>query len=517
MVWSFAELRRSRRRVKTSVPFLITTAAKPARTVLSVALLALAGLSLLLWRPAALRSDNFIIYQVNSRAPLTLQIIDQAHYLPILAVLNTVGKVGAIQEKRKSLKVWFGENEIELRLDDKRVRVGKSLLTLAQPVRRPHGQWLVPVEFLIAALPQLTHQVIEYKAGGNRIFIGDVRPLTFSLRMDPTSNGARLSVQCSEKVAVRTAASNGKWFLYLGDRPVLPLEQSYRFQNPYVSEVQFDDQDGVPKLIITPTTGGLNFYPSTAEGGKILLADILKPPPPAQEPVQGSQATVATAPSVAAPPSPEQPEPGVPGPPLPVVVLDAAHGAEDTGARARDGVLEKDLTAQLAAKTRLALLATRKYRVQLTRVGDISLNFEQRETAANTLRPIAFISFHAGDLGNTSPRIAIFNYRAFPAEQPATPSLLIPWANAQQGHMDQSRKLAQSLQEKFTQIPGLSADRASEAPVRSLRSIDAPAVAVEVGSLNADQDSGPLTSPSFQQQVATAIVAGLEAFRGAAP
>ena len=39
-----------------------------------------------------------------------------------------------------------------------------------------------------------------------------------------------------------------------------PLEPFYRFQNPYLSELQYDDQDGVPKLILSPTSGGLNFY-----------------------------------------------------------------------------------------------------------------------------------------------------------------------------------------------------------------------------------------------------------------
>jgi len=486
------------------------------RGKLLAALIVGAGLGLMLWRPRPLHSDNFVIYQPGSRETLPLQVIDQTDYIPLLPALNAVGKVGAIQEKRNSLKVWFGEAEIEVHADDRRVRLGKTRLTLAQPVRKPHSQWLVPVEFLTASLPQLTRQVIEYKPGMRRIFVGDVRPLTFSLRLDPTGNGARVTVQFSDKVSVRTTATDGKWYVYLGDRPVQPLEQRYRFQDPYVSEILFDDQDGVPKLIILPTTGGLNFYPTVAEGGKLLLADVLKPPPATPSPPGAGEV-----PAVTAPPAPGAPEitrsepeiPGVPGPPLPLVVLDAAHGAEDTGARSRDGVLEKDLTAQLAARVRLALLATRKYRVQLTRVGDVNPTFEQREMAANTAKPAAFLSLHAGDLGNTTPRVAVFSYRSVPFD-PAQPlPLLIPWDEIHRAHAEHSRQLARSLRTRFAQLPGLTADKPYEAPVRSLRSIDGPAVAIEVGSLNADQDSGPLTNVGFQQQLATAIVAGLEAFR----
>ncbi len=478
-----------------------------------VAVVVVTGLGLLLWPSRSLRSENFVIYQPTSRAVLPLQIVDQTKYLPLLSVLNSVGKVGAIQERRNSLRVWFGESEIEVRADEKRVRLGKNQLTLAQPVRKPHSQWLVPLEFLTACLPQLTQREIQYKVGASRIFLGDVRPLTFTLRLDPAAQGARITVQFSGRVAVRTTATDGKWYIYLGDQPVQPLEETFRFQNPFVSEIVFDDQDGVPKLIVSPTTPNMDFYPSSAEGGRILLADVLKPPPaPAQE---GEQPTVATAPALGVPELtiPEEPPPGVPGPPLPIVVLDAAHGGDDIGARGRDGVLEKDVTAQLAARVRMALLATRKYRIQLTRVGDVNPSFEQREIVANTLKPVAFLSLHAGDLGNTTPRVAVCSYRSAPLDPGESQRLLIPWREIQRMHLERSRLLAKTMQARFAQVPGLTADKLFEAPVRSLRSIDAPAVAIEIGTLTADQESGPLTNVAFQQQLATAIAAGLEAFR----
>ena len=120
---------------------------------------------------------------------------------------------------------------------------------------------MVPVEFLTTVLPHLTHQAVEYQEGTNRIFIGDVKPASFTVRVDPIANGARLTVQFTDKVAVRTASSNGKWVMFLGDRPMEPMEPSYHFQNPYLSDLQYDDQDGVPKLILSPTSSGLNFYP----------------------------------------------------------------------------------------------------------------------------------------------------------------------------------------------------------------------------------------------------------------
>ena len=93
------------------------------------------------------------------------------------------------------------------------------------------------------------------------------------------------------------------------------------------------------------------------------------------------------------------------------MALDAGHGGDDNGGHSRDGVLEKDLVAQYVARVRSALLATHKYRVVLSRTGDVNVTSEQRALAANLSGAICFLSFHAGDLGTASPRITIFTFQ----------------------------------------------------------------------------------------------------------
>lgn len=476
------------------------------------------GIAALFWLARPLRSENFVFYLPTARHVLGVTTIEQAKYLQLLHVLNLVGKVGALQEKRGSLKVWFGEAEIELRQDNKKVQVNKTTMTLADPVRVVNGQWMVPVDFLPGVLPRLTRDPIEYQVGTNRIFIGDVKPTSFTVRLDSVPGGARLTVQFTEKVALRTAASDGKWVLFLERRAVEPLEASFRFTDPYISELRFDDQDGHPKLIITPAAGGLNFYPSLAESGKVLLADVLKPSPVTTPPT-GEPSPAPAAPAVvpAVPPVPGEAElPGeVSGPPLPVVVLDAGHGGSDLGARSRDAVFEKDLVAQLVARVRHALLATGKYRVVLTRVGDVSLSFDERATSANRLRPIAFLTLHAGKLGVNTPRVTVYSYQPSslappPEDEPAT--LFVPWARAQQLHIERSRELARALSQQLAQIPGLTTDAPREAPVRALRSVDAPAVAVEIGTLSEEEDSHVLANPTLHHLIAAAIARALETF-----
>jgi len=481
------------------------------------------GFVLVLWPARPLRSDNFVFYLPRARHVVPLETFENAKYLPLLQVLNLMGKVAGIQEKKNALRVWFGNSTLDVRLNEKRVGVDKVTIDLAQPVRMSNGQWWVPVDFLTSALPRLTHQVVEYQVGTNRIFIGDVKPGSFTVRLDDVASGARLTIQFTDRVAVRTASRDGKWVLYLGENAIEPLEQTYQFKDPYVSELRFDDQDGVPKLILTPSTSGLNFYPAMAEGGKILLADVLKPPPTvAAQTSPGSQPAAPPSPPPASA-GPEQPQvtgevpAAQPGPPLPVVVLDPGHGAEDTGARSRDGVLEKDLVAQLVARVRLALLATQKFRIVLTRTGDVNPSFEQRELAANVARAAFFVSFHAGDLGAGTPRVGVYTYQpSAPAALGGAPALpaFLPWAEVQQTHVGQSRQLALALQQQLGGIPGTRIEPPTSAPLRGLRSINAPAVAVEIGSLVPDEDAGALSNPDFLEQIAAAVAKTLASLGG---
>jgi N-acetylmuramoyl-L-alanine amidase len=475
------------------------------------------GLALFLWPTRPLRSDNFVFYFPSSHQLVPLEMVGQVRYLPLLKVLNLVVKVGGLQERGDSVTVWFGNTHLELHRDDKRVRVNQQPIPLPEPVLVLDGQWMVPVDFLTAVLPKFTREQVSYQIGTSRVLIGDVKPASFTARLDPLQNGARLTLQFTDQVTVSAETKDGDWIMYLGEHPVEPLEQAYQFQNPYVRQLRFNDEDGVPKLILTPAASGLNFYPSLAEGGKVLLADVLKPPPTAPEQPQPAQAPATTGSAPAAPSGLEEAPATPPGPPLPLVVLDAGHGGEESGAHSHDGVLEKDLVARLVTRVRAALLDTDKYRILLTRVGDTTSSFEQREVAANLARPAAFLTFHAGNLGAVTLRVVVYSYQApsslpgIKAEMPR--SLLIPWIRIQETQLDRSRRLAQILQEHFAQIPGLAADPPAQAPVRQLRSVDAPAVAIEIGSLSPDTDCGPLANPDFQQQISAAIVQALGDFQ----
>jgi N-acetylmuramoyl-L-alanine amidase len=194
-------------------------------------------------------------------------------------------------------------------------------------------------------------------------------------------------------------------------------------------------------------------------------------------------------------------------------VLDAGHGGPDAGAHSRDGASERDLVAALVDRVRTSLGQTGKFRVVLTRTGTGDPSPDEREVMANLARPVAFLTFHAGDLGDVSPMAAVYTYQAPSQQADLTPSaLLAPWDQAQQVHLRPSHTLAGLLIQQLAQVQNLATRNPDEAPVRQLRSIDAPAVAIEFGTLASRQDAGPLTSAAFGDQVASAVAKALTAF-----
>ena len=180
--------------------------------------------------------------------------------------------------------------------------------------------------------------------------------------------------------------------------------------------------------------------------------------------------------------------------------------------------------AQLSERVRQALVATQKWRVVETRSGDSNPSFDDRTLAANAVQPIAFISVHAGSFGEIIPRVAVYIYQPSFEDTVSghgsstylgrTQPMFVPWDEVQQRHLKRSRQLAQGLAEEFGKIPGLSVQGPTGAPVRILHSIDAPAVAVEFGSLAPGVDAQPLTDPNLQVQISKAIANVLQAFQG---
>lgn len=240
---------------------------------------------------------------------------------------------------------------------------------------------------------------------------------------------------------------------------------------------------------------------------------------PAAEAAQQEHAAAQQPGAPQLPPSAPQPSaaPGSPSPlaSAPVIVLDPAHGGTNTGARGENGLVEKDLVLQIA-RTLQAQLQNHGYRVVMTRTDDSNPSYDDRAAIANAYGNAIFITLHVGSTGkigtvrafydefwtpipampssaqaptpNAKPGVPNFKgaavaKRAAIAKAPA--NTLISWHEAQRPYVDASRRLAGLLQLQFAQtFPG-SPPTPSAVPLRDLRSVAEPAVAIEIANVSA--------------------------------
>jgi len=212
-----------------------------------------------------------------------------------------------------------------------------------------------------------------------------------------------------------------------------------------------------------------------------------------------SNAAQATIPATPAPP-PAPASASVRAAPRFGVVIDAAHGGADGGARLSDHQLEKDLVLTLSVRLRSTLGAHGIY-VVTTRESDSAVGDVNRAEAANHVGAAACITLHATTSGS-----GVHLFTSSLTQLPLT--RFLPWETAQGAYAEQSLRLSSEVDSAMThaEIP-VTLGRTALQP---LDSFTCPAVVVEVSPLSASGKVTALSDPAYQDRIVAAMTAAVE-------
>ena len=189
-----------------------------------------------------------------------------------------------------------------------------------------------------------------------------------------------------------------------------------------------------------------------------------------------------------------------------IVVLDAAHGGTDLGARGASGIREADLNLYFAAQVKIAL-EQNGFQVIQTRQGNENPSFDDRSAMANAQRGAVFVSLHVGSTGlPATARVYVMS----DLPNATDTNGLIPWDRAQAPFLPLSRRFGDMVQGFLAQRFKGSPLNAQAAAVRQLRTTAAPAIAVEIASV-AVEDRNVLDR--MAPGIADAIARGCSGFR----
>jgi N-acetylmuramoyl-L-alanine amidase len=188
-----------------------------------------------------------------------------------------------------------------------------------------------------------------------------------------------------------------------------------------------------------------------------------------------------------------------------MVVLDAAHGGDDTGAALAGGHLEKNFTLAFSVRLR-SLLAARGIQVTTTREQDATVDANRRAEIANHARAEACLILHASESG-----LGVHLYIS--ALAPAQAARFVAWKTAQAEWVTRSLALAGTINSALEHA-GIPIQLGRMA-LPGLDSMTCPAVAVEIAPDTASSQSakGSLDDPDYQAQVADALAAAMLEWR----
>jgi len=202
--------------------------------------------------------------------------------------------------------------------------------------------------------------------------------------------------------------------------------------------------------------------------------------------------------------------------PLKVIVIDAGHGGNDSGARSADKKLDEKTFTLDVAKRLQRLLAGGDWRVVMTRTDDTYIALPERATAANAARADIFISIHFNAVANgpsvrgtetyvLTPRFqrSTSSAKASPEDKVAQPGNQHDTWSAVLGYHVHRQLLAKLKTE----------DRGyKRARFAVLRLADCPSVLVEAGYLSNADDARRIADASFRGDIAEALASAINAY-----
>ena len=203
--------------------------------------------------------------------------------------------------------------------------------------------------------------------------------------------------------------------------------------------------------------------------------------------------------------------------PVDTVVLDPGHGGHERGAASRYG-FEKDFTLDVALRAR-ELLEAQRYKVVMTRSSDIYVSLETRADIANRTANSILVSVHF----NQSPTNAaasgfeIFSIapRGAPASNDGIRERDLREEPGNVADLPSTALAATIYHSLLGHIPVF--DRGlKHARFAVLRRCVRPAVLVECGFVSNGPESALIGSPAWRSKLATAIVDGVDNYKGLA-
>ncbi len=196
-----------------------------------------------------------------------------------------------------------------------------------------------------------------------------------------------------------------------------------------------------------------------------------------------------------------------------LIVIDPAHGGQDTGIKLTNSVDEKDITLAVALAIRKELAEVNSLEIILTRDSDKEVSLEDRKNNIAKIKPDILLSLHTNaGFGKSASGFELYYTelnKDITKEKKTAKGSELQMANKS---FNDSVKMARIIQENLNTLFPRKSRGLRRADLPIIDGLLVPAVVVEMGFATNSEDKKKLLSPDTQTEIAKALAKSIKTF-----
>jgi N-acetylmuramoyl-L-alanine amidase len=441
---------------------------------------------------------HLTIYAPATLYSVPITSIDGRDYVGLSDALEPLGNVEA-REDGKKWKLRFtpsAGHEVDAEFQDgkNKGKVRGQDFELSANFHMENGRGYVPLHNIGSMLPLFAGLSAEFRESALRLLLGNVT-IRFNQELQK-GTPSKLVLSFTSPVNPMVATEPGRLRLTFRREPLVNSgPDTAQIGDSNITSTAYSENAGTPQITVN---GSVPLSAAFTDNNKTIT---ITPAPVTTAAESASSAPASPSPPATSPAPPAAPP--TPAVPRFLVVIDPAHGGDERGAAITDSIKEKDVNLAFARRLQHEL-QNKGVNASLLRSGDNLVGLDDRAIATNSVHPSLYICVHAANLG-TGMRI----FTALMSPSGVGARKFLPWPQAQAPYLDLSSQVAGSISAELSnrQIPVT----ALPAPLRPLRNVAAPAIAIEIAP--PEEDAAGINGTGYQQNIAAAVANGIAAMK----
>jgi N-acetylmuramoyl-L-alanine amidase len=195
-----------------------------------------------------------------------------------------------------------------------------------------------------------------------------------------------------------------------------------------------------------------------------------------------------------------------------IIMIDPAHGGEDSGVKLTDKVGEKDITLSIALALQKEIAKERNFEVVLSRDSDKTVSMEERKKIRDKIKPDILLSLHINSgFGKNASGFELY-YPGLKNLEEQKKQTKKSAKDSKTKYLNDSIRLAQIIQKNMDSLFPRKGRGLREADPPILEGSTIPALSIEIGFATNAEEKKRLLAANTQIAIAQTLAKSIKTF-----